>query len=166
MIVRLSRLRNFWLRNRVEIPAAKDWAPKPTKEPTRGHLNVAQVKEIIIHSSLRDSAVFLTMFQAMMDLERFTQFNKSCAEDLVKHIREKGIDEPFRIDFPNGRKKNRDMYYTFIHHDALQAWKTYFERERSWPKTGPIAVRRDKLKAPSKSSIEMIFSRTARKPSD
>lgn len=164
MVVRLSRLRSFFIRNRVEIPAAKDWIPKPTKEPTRGHLTVAQVKEIIVHSGLRDSAIFLTMFQAQLDLQRFTEFNAKYAGPLVKHLREKGVDEPFRIDFPNGRKKNRDMYYTFIHRDALEAWRQYFERVRGSPKAGEvIALRRKRMTAPSKTAIRMIFTRTAQK---
>jgi hypothetical protein len=164
MIVRLSRLRNFFLKNRVEIPAAKDWIPKPTRETTKGRLNVAQVKEIILHSGLRDQAIFLTMFQGMMDLERFTQFNEKYAEKLVAHILERGVDEPFRIDFPNGRKRNTDMFYTFIHRDALVAWEVYFKRERGWPKPGePCAIRHDKFIAPSKTNIRMIFTRTAQK---
>ncbi|MGO9645479.1 MAG: hypothetical protein ACLPY5_12105 [Candidatus Bathyarchaeia archaeon] len=164
MIVRLSRLRNFFLHNRVEIPPAKDWTPKPTKEPTRGHLTVSQVKEIIVHSGLRDAAIFLTMFQGLLDLERFSQFNAKYAGPLVKHLKESGVDEPFRIDFPTGRKKNRNLYYTFIHHDALEAWRQYFERVRGWPKPDEVlALQRNRMTAPSKTGIRTIFARTAQK---
>ncbi|MGO9646313.1 MAG: hypothetical protein ACLPY5_16390 [Candidatus Bathyarchaeia archaeon] len=157
MQVRLSHLRCFFIRNRVEMPSPSDWQPQPTREPTQGKLTVDQVKEIITHASLRDAAIFLTMFQGMMDLERFQEFNRSSAEALVEHIRVKGIDEPFRIDFLNGRKRNRDRFYTYLHRDALNAWKIYFERERGWPQTGPIAIRRDKLKGLSKYAIRLAF---------
>lgn len=164
MTVRLSHLRCFFLRNRVEIPAPTDWQPQPTREPTQGRLTLPLIKEIISHADLRDQAIFLTLFQSLMDLERFQEFNRKNAESLVKHIKEKGLDEPFRVDFVNGRKRNRSMFFSYLHRDALEAWQTYFTRMRGWPKANePIAVRRDKLASPSKATIRLSFSTIARK---
>jgi len=131
---RLSHLRSFFLNSGVELPATGAWDPKPTHEPTKGALTPERVREIIAHASLRNMAIFLTMFQSLMDLERFDKFNRKYALPLATHLKERGVDEPFRIDFLAGRKRNRRAYYTFIFRDALTAWKNYFDRERGWPK--------------------------------
>jgi hypothetical protein len=86
VIVNLSHLRSFFTGNGVEILLAMNWNPEPTKEPVEGKLTVYQVREIMTHSKLRDQAIFLTMFQGMMDLERFTEFNQKYAARLVDHI--------------------------------------------------------------------------------
>ncbi len=71
MIVRLSHLRSFFLNNGVDMPTATGWNPEPTREPVQGKLTLDQVREIILHSKLREQALFLTMLQGMMDLKRF-----------------------------------------------------------------------------------------------
>jgi hypothetical protein len=157
MLGHLSILRSFFNHNRVELPGVGSWKPHPTKEPVQGRLDVAQVTEIIIHANLRDTAIFLTMFQGLMDLERFTEFNRKYAAALVNHLKQKSLDEPFRIDFLGGRKGNHRKFYTYIHHDALKAWQDYFERARGWPKTGePIALSIQHT-APSKNAIRSSF---------
>ena len=161
MITQFSHLRTFFTHNRVEVPGTGNWRPRPTREPAKGNLNVDQVREIILRGGLRERAIYLTMFQSMMDLERFAQFNRKYASTLVKHLREKGVDEPFRVDFLSGRKRNRQAYYTFLHHDALEAWRVYFEKERGWPKEGePVALTRSG-RAPAKKTIRDNFTRIA-----
>lgn len=162
MLVRLSNLRSFFLKNRVEIPVAKDWQPHPTKEPTRGQLTVEKVREIIQKANLRDQAIFLTMFQGLMDLERFTQFNLKYAGQLASHLQSKSLDEPFRIDYLKGRKRNKNPFNTFVYRDALQAWELYFNRVRGWPKQGePIALQRLN-QAITKDAIYQAFNTVAR----
>jgi hypothetical protein len=134
MTTQHSHLRTFFTHNRVELPPIGNWQPNPTKEPAKGNLNFEQVRQIILHADPRDQAIFVTMLQGLMDLERFTKFNRKYAGALVKHIREKGLDAPFRIDFLGGRKRNPRPFYTYIYHDALAAWQFYFEKERGWPK--------------------------------
>ena len=162
MVVRLSNIRSFWRKNRVEIPEAVDWEPEPTREPTQGQLDVPKVREIVMHSNLRDQAVFLTMFQGMMDKERFTRFNRKYAEALVTHLKSRDLGEPFRIDFMSGRKRNRRAFPTYIYKDSLKAWETYFNRIRGWPKPDePIAL--DKAgKAITKSAISDAFDTVAK----
>lgn len=70
-----------------------------------------------------------------MDLERFHQFNMKYAKGLVDHLKRKSLDEPFRIGFLHGRKRNHQPFYTLIYHEALEAWQTYFERIRGWPES-------------------------------
>ena len=165
MVVRLSDLRGFWKHNRVELPDTGDWQPHPTREPSQGNLTIEEVHKIIQHANLRDAAVFLTMLQGLMDLKRFTQFNLKYAEKLVLHIREERFMEPFRIDFLNGRKKNKRPYYTFIYSDALHAWKEYFEKERGWPQPGePIAlIVRPNPRPITRDAIAGSFNTIARK---
>jgi len=163
MLGHLSILRSFFNHNRVELPGVGSWKPRPTKEPVQGHLNAAQVTDIIMHANLRDTAIFLTLFQGMLDLQRFTEFNRKYAAALVGHLKQKDLDEPFRIDFPGGRKGNNRKFYTFIHHDALQAWQNYFECARGWPKSGePIALTIQHT-APSKNAIRSSFTTITKK---
>lgn len=161
MTTQVSHLRTFFTHNRVELPPIGNWHPNPTKEPGRSALTLEQVREIILHADPRDQAIYLTMLQGMMDLERFSQFNRKYAGFLVKHLQQKGLDEPFRIDFLGGRKRNRRAYYTYIYRDALAAWQFYFEKERKWPKEGdPIAI--TKTGGPlAKKTIRDNFIRTA-----
>ena len=161
MTTQFSHLRTFFTHNRVELPPIGNWHPNPTKEPAKSDLTFEQVREIILHADPRDQAIYLTMLQGMMDLERFSRFNRKYAGVLVKHLQEKGLDEPFRIDFLGGRKRNRHAYYTYIYHDALAAWQFYFEKERKWPKEGaPIAIT-EAGGPPAKKTIRDNFIRTA-----
>jgi hypothetical protein len=163
MTTQVSHLRTFFTHNRVELPPIGNWHPNPTKEPTKSTLTLEQVRQIILHADPRDQAIYLTMFQGWMDLERFRKFNRKYAALLVKHIHEKGLDEPFRIDFLAGRKRNRRPFYTYIYHDALAAWRFYFEHERGWPREDePIAIT-DKGTAPAKKTVRDNFIRTAQR---
>jgi hypothetical protein len=160
---RLSHLRSFFLNNGVELPATGAWDPKPTQEPTKGALTPEKVREIITHANLRNTAIFLTMFQSLMDLERFNTFNRKYSLPLATHLKERGVDEPFRIDFLAGRKRNRRSYYTFIYRDALTAWKNYFDRERGWPKREGEALALTPAGTPlKKEAIRAAFVTLAR----
>ena len=55
-----------------------------------------------------------------------------------------GVDVPFKIEFPDGRKQNTGGFYTFIGRDALTAWKTYFEKERGYPNENEPAALKTK----------------------
>jgi hypothetical protein len=156
---RLSHLRSFFLNNGVELPPIGSWQPQPTHEPVKGNLTVEKVREVISHANLRDTAIFLTMFQSLMDLERFTYFNRKYGLALVRHLKNKSPDEPFRIDFLAGRKRNRRAYYTFIYSDALTAWRNYFDRERGWPQreNEPLAITSQGT-PPKKEAIRAAFT--------
>lgn len=163
MITRQSHLRSLFHHGCADIPARTPWPLQPTKDPVESELTVPKIQDIIGHASLRDTAILLTMFQGLMDLKRFTVFNRKYAKALVAHLKAGKLDEPFRMDFVAGRKKNRRPYWDYLHRDALQAWQTYFERERGWPREGePIAVT-DIGVAPQKEAIRSSFDTIARK---
>ncbi|HXZ98521.1 MAG TPA: hypothetical protein VED24_04060 [Candidatus Acidoferrum sp.] len=161
MITQLSHLRTFFIANRVELPGVGKWRPTPTREPAKSDLTFDQVREIILHADLRDRAIYLTLLQGMMDLERFTRFNRKYAAALVKHIRDGRLDEPFRVDFLSGRKKNRRAYYTFLYRDALEAWRQYFEKERGWPGEDDVIAITAAGRSPTKKTIRDNFIRSA-----
>jgi hypothetical protein len=81
----------------------------------------------------------MSLLQSLMDQKRFFQFNTHGYE-LGQHIKEKGIDTPFRIDFLRGRKTNPQPFNSWLGHDALEAWKRYFEQVRGYPKEGEMAA--------------------------
>ena len=135
-----AHIRSFFFRNQAtleKIPT--DF--RPTSDSVQSQLNEDVFKTLVKASDLKDQAILLTLFQSMMDESRFQIFNTQYAEKLVKQLQEKSVDEPFRIDFLRGRKKNRRPYHTFIGHDGLEAWRVYFERERGWPKPGEPLVK-------------------------
>jgi len=157
MTTRVSRLRSFFLHNSVELPS-QYWQPRPTREPVRGKLTFEQVRNIIVHADPRNTAIFLTMLQGLMDLERFKRFNQKYAIPLVKHLREKTLDDPFRIDFLGGRKRNPRPFYTFIYRDSLAAWSNYFTHERGWPEQeGEALALTDQGTPPDKPGIRAAF---------
>jgi len=161
MTTQFSHLRTFFTHNRVELPPIGNWRPNPTKEPAKSNLTLEQVRQIILHADPRDQAIYLTMLQGWMDLERFSRFNRKYAAALVKHLREKGLDEPFRIDVLGGRKRNRRAYFTYVYHDALAAWEFYFENERGWPNEGEAMAITESGGPPAKKTIRDNFIRTA-----
>ena len=155
---RYQVLRSFFLHNRCDLPRDKFDVGPGTRAPTLGTLTIDKIKRIVEAAGLRDRAIFLTIWMALMDQERFIQFNNTYGEKLSAHLKQSGIDTPFRIDFGFGRKKNYQAFYTFLGRDALSAWKEYFEKERNYPSKGePIALVRDHAKAVSKSAIKAIF---------
>jgi hypothetical protein len=166
MKVKLAHLRSFFLANGIDnLPSSRGWNPEPTREETEGRLDVHDVREIILHARIRDQAIFLTMFQGLMDLERFYYFNTHYAEKLVQHLKSEKLDEPFRVDFHQGRKRNHRRFYTFIYRDALEAWKGYFDRIRgSWPSPGEALAMQAKRPdlALTKRGIPPLFNTVAR----
>jgi len=112
---------------------------------------------------LRDQAVYLTLLQGLMDQERFFNFFNPRGYDVGRHIQERGLDIPYRVECLRGRKKNRRVFNTWISHDALQAWKLYFERVRGWPKEGEPGAVASKNRPLSRSAILVNHLYTMRK---
>lgn len=162
---RYSAIRSFFLHNRVELPK-DNWDPGAgTREPTRGKLTVDSIRRIIQAATLRDRAILLTLFQGLIDQERFCHFNVKQGGALVRHLKTCGVEKPFRIDFMKGRKRNHKPFFTFIGRDALEAWLEYFEKERGWPGPGePLAVSSRGGKRPlSKQGLRLAFDTLCRR---
>jgi len=144
LTLQYSDIRNFFKKNRAPLPD-DDFQIRADRPPVSGRLTADVVKVLIQNVKLGRKAFYLTLWMSVMDLERFTQFNESCGDGLVKHLKEKGVNEPFLFEYP-GRKqsRNKKLYHTFVGHDALVAWKEYFERFRGYPKSGePIYANRN-----------------------
>lgn len=142
--MRYSKLRTFFKRNRAALKD-DDFEIKAKREPIRSRLTVDVIKSLVDAADLGFKAFYLTLWMGILDQARFNYFNKNYGADLARHIKERGVDQPFMMTFP-GRKqwKNRIEYYTFIGRDALAAWQQYFERIRGWPKEGePVLLNRD-----------------------
>jgi hypothetical protein len=134
-------IRSFFYHARAELPRISVQFT-PTRDASVGKLNLETFKVFLKASSLRDQAVYLSLFQGMMDQERFFSVFNLKGFELGEHIRTKGLDQPYRIDFLRGRKANRKHpFNSWISHDALEAWKLYFDSERGYPKEGePCAI--------------------------
>lgn len=136
LIVQYAIVRSFFKKNRAALPS-DDFQVHADRPPSSGRLTVEIIKTLVDSSPLGRKAFYLTLWQGLMDLERFLQFNNSCGEALTKHLKKEGVGTPFMFEYP-GRKrnKNKKKFQTFIGRDALAAWKEYFERIRSWPREG------------------------------
>ena len=137
MSTRNGQIRSFFLYHNAALERVSTNF-HATHDSVQSLLNEDVLKDLINNSDFKDKAILLTLFQSMMDESRFQIFNKQYAEKLVKHLKEKGVDEPFKIDFLRGRKRNKKAYDTLIGRDGLEAWRVYFERERKggWPNPG------------------------------
>lgn len=133
-----SVIRSFFYHCRAELPKVRVNFT-PTRDATAGRLGLETLLVLLKASDLRDQATYLTLFQGLMDQHRFVTVFNNKGFELGEHIKEKGVEVPFRADFLRGRKNNRKSYNTWLGRDALQAWKLYFERERGWPKPGEPA---------------------------
>jgi len=131
-----STIKAFFTRNRASLPS-DSFKIKATREPTKDNLTLQVVRDLVSVADLEMKALYLTLFAGLLDQERFQIFNKTHAQNLVTHLKEKGLDEPYKIEF-SGRKasRNKTRFYTYLGHDALQAWQQYFERVRGYPKAG------------------------------
>ncbi|MEM3439655.1 MAG: hypothetical protein QXG32_01910 [Candidatus Bathyarchaeia archaeon] len=140
LMCQYSVLRSFFSRNRAPLPR-DDPRISPTREPAKGRLTVEIIRQLISNAPLALKPFYLTLWQGLLDQERFQYFNLRYGKALADHLRAKGPGEPFQMEFP-GRKamKNRMPFYTFIGHDALEAWAEYFDRLRGWPGEGEAAM--------------------------
>ncbi|MGB6680215.1 MAG: hypothetical protein WBF08_02680, partial [Candidatus Bathyarchaeia archaeon] len=140
LTTRHSVIRNFFLKNRAALPL-DPFKVKATVPKVDGRLSFDSINSFVSDADLEMRAFYLTFFMGIFDEERFRLFNETQADRLVEHLKSKGVDEPFRFDFP-GRKegKYKEWYYTYIGRDALTAWKEYFERRRGYPKKGEALI--------------------------
>jgi len=143
---RYTTLRSFFFHARAELPKIRTNF-MPTKDATVGQLTLDAFKILLKGSDLRDQAIYLTLFQGFLDQDRFFKSANPKGYEIGQHIREKGVNEPFRIDLLRGRKGNHKPFNTWIGKDALEAWRLYFERERGYPKPNEALVL-DRLRKP------------------
>ena len=137
---RYNVVRAFFKHNRVGLPNDA-FRIKASRSPVEAKLTVDIIKTLVSAAGFRDKAIYLSLWMGLMDKERFVNFNRD-GYGLVKHLKEKGVDVPFLLVYP-GRKRNRGrrLCHTYLGHDALVAWKQYFERVRGWPRESePLVI--------------------------
>ena len=162
MMWRYASVRSFFLHIRAELPTIKVNLV-PNKDATVGRLNLDTFRVLLKSSDLRDQAVYMTCFQGLIDQHRFfTSFNPKGYE-LGEHIKNEGVEKPYRIDFLRGRKTNLRPYNSWIGRDALEAWRLYFERDRGYPKQGEAAALDRYGKPLTKEGFSHAHSRRLRK---
>lgn len=160
-----SVVRSFFRNHNLELPRTV-FNVVETRHSVKSRLDLATVKRIVVGATLRDRAVYLSILQGVMDVERFCRFNAEYGHDLGRHLQGKGVAVLFKVDFP-GRKLNKNPYYTFIGRDALCAWKEYFESKRGYPGQGePAALTNSLGKVPralNNDAVEQTYIDLLRK---
>jgi hypothetical protein len=136
---RYSAVRSYFLHKRCELPHVPT-AFTPTKDATVARMNFDVFHTLLNATFLRNRAIYLSLLQGLMDQKRFFENFNVKGYELGQHIKEKGVEEAFRIDCLRERKANRKPFNTWITRDALVAWKEYFDRERGYPKKGEAAA--------------------------
>ncbi len=132
--LRYATVRGFFAKNHAELPHDLAFKVRATRDSVKGKLSVDVVRTLIDNADLVGKAIYLSLWQGLLDLERFCILNFERSDALVKHLKEQGVETPFMFEFP-GRKRSSERFYTLLGRDALQAWKTLFERY-GWPEPG------------------------------
>jgi hypothetical protein len=136
LTTRYSTIKVFFSKSRAPLPD-DHFKINPKREPVSSHLSLDHIKILISHASSVMKPFYLTVWMGLLDCERFRILNEGYGSKLAEHIKTKGVDEPFLFEYP-GRKGSlgKTKFYTYVGHDALAAWKQYFELRRDWPKEG------------------------------
>lgn len=148
-----STIKSFFEGNRVALPEDKFNIPY-ARDPNKAKLTVDHVRLLSLKADYGMIAFYQTLWQSLMDQERFQYFNLNYGGQLSEHLKTKGVDEPFLIEYP-GRKQTRGKlyFYTFIGRDALVMWKNYFDVERNYPEEGEAIFINSDGKPQSKQNI-------------
>lgn len=121
-----AALRSFFLHNRAELPR-DGYVIKSEKAPVNGTLSAKEIRDMVLSSNKTYQAIFLSMFQAGLDLEGFIYWNSHGLEETKQQLKNPDIDL-LKINLP-GRKKLRNVkpFYTFIGGDAIDALRVYMK---------------------------------------
>lgn len=138
MRLRFSVARSFFLHLRVELPRIPVRF-MPDTDAVVGELTREKFVTLVRSAGVRNRAIYLTLFQGLMDQARFIQFNVKYGFALGEHIK-RGVNTPFKVEFLKGRKENEQTFSSFIGWEAQEAWKVYFETIRGYPKQGEAAA--------------------------
>jgi hypothetical protein len=155
-------IRSFFLFCRAELPKVRV-SFEPTRDATVSRLDLDVFRVLLKDSGLRDQAIYLTLFQGIIDQHRFFVGFNARGFELGEHIKKSGVEVPFRVDFLRGRKRNYRAYNTWVGCEALEAWRLYFERKRGYPKKGGYAALDQYGKPLTKEGFYRVHTRKLRK---
>lgn len=101
---RYSAVRSYFLHKRCKLPHVPT-SFVPTKDASVARMNFDVFHVLLNATGLRNRAVYLSLFQGMMDQKRFFEIFNAHGYDLGCHIKEKGADEAYRVDCLRGEKR-------------------------------------------------------------
>lgn len=118
-----SALRSLFAHNRAVLPDDPTFRVRSRHTAVEGTLKLEEIRDMIVSFNKVYRAVFLCMFQGVLGLEEFDQWNRNGWEKLREDLR--GDPELIMISFPSGRKLNPRAFYTLIGPDAIKALKDW-----------------------------------------
>jgi hypothetical protein len=123
-------MRSFFSHNRAELPKDRGFRIRAEVPPVKSKLDTNIIRQVILSSNKVYRAIFITMFQAGMDQQRFVEWNLKGYPELIESLKKN--EYPIKIDF-SGRKQYRNIkpYFSFIGDDAIEAINAYIRDERS-----------------------------------
>lgn len=150
-----SRIRSFFMHNRVELPRDGGFKVRSDKEPTEPKLEPEHIRDIVLSSTSVYRAIFLCMFQGGLDLSCFLYWNEHGWADLRKQLRED--PDLVKITIP-GRKdsRNKTRFYTLIGREAIDAITNYLPQR---PKDGSAIFYNNIGEPVKKNSIQLYWLR-------
>ncbi len=139
---RYTRIRSFFLHNRVPLPEDKSFKLKGDEEPVQGVMTIDDLQKLILSSNEAYQAVFLIMFQSGMGGKEFDYFNTHSWKQIKPQL-EAG-KKIIRINLP-GRKhaEFERPYYTFIGKDAIDALNRYLIIRGQIKNSEPIFINKN-----------------------
>ena len=135
-----ATLRSFFMHNRVDLPADKQFRMRGDEKPTERNLTPEHVRMLLGLAVQPWRSAFLVKWHALLDNQGLVYVSNHYAERIVQALKTNA--ELVRITMP-GRKKMKNVrdFETFIGPEPLAALRDYFEKERGWPKPGePVWV--------------------------
>jgi integrase len=122
--VRLAHLRSFMVHNRADVPSSR-FTIQADRPKVQGDLSPDEIRQIILSSNPMFAAIFISAFQAGMGAGQIIYWSNNGLEKLRKDLQ--GNPDVIRIDFPMGRKRNEEPYYSFLGPDSITKLRKWLE---------------------------------------
>ncbi|MBD3205001.1 hypothetical protein GF319_01500, partial [Candidatus Bathyarchaeota archaeon] len=120
-----STVRGFFAHNRVGFPPDPRYSIKNGKPKVKGDLTISDLRRVIEASNPMYRAFFMCIVQGIMGIREAIYWSDNGLESLRTQLDNE--DCPIKIEFPHGRKQNKNEFYSFIGHDAIAELRKYFE---------------------------------------
>jgi hypothetical protein len=158
-----TTIRSFYMHNRVELPHDPGFHIRAEVAPVERHLSLENVRELVGLAVQPFRSMILTKCMGILDTECLIYVSNHHAAVITEAL-QKNL-ELVKLTLP-GRKAKRNIrpFYTFIGGDALESIRSYFDRERGWPKKDePIWMYRNTQRPVSKIGFSFAWIALCRK---